>query len=242
MSDAPTFLYQQVADALRDRIEGGEWAPGAKLPTESQLVDEFEVNRLTIRQALAQLRAIGLVVTRQGSGTFVSSYTQILEVANRRDESLDAGTWIGSHPTVGHVMEHYRGVQFVSEKDFELELGVDELIEVETGLEADGKLYAHCLYYMDASRFADIGCEWDNGLTMADHLRDKYHVVVNYSWRRFRAEACSERVATSLGIAVGDPLLVREGVSRDTGGKPLYYVVRRMVGDLVAYTVNYPAR
>lgn len=65
-------LYLQVADALRRRIEEGEWQPGEKILTLEQLEAEFQVARVTVRQAVDVLQNDGLVQRRQGKGTFVS--------------------------------------------------------------------------------------------------------------------------------------------------------------------------
>src|SRR5918997_3750320 len=68
-SDRPA--YRQVADRLRAPIESGEWPAGFKLPSESQLMTQFGVSRVTVRLAVGALRAEGLILTRQGRGSFV---------------------------------------------------------------------------------------------------------------------------------------------------------------------------
>src|SRR5256886_13282923 len=58
-----------AADELRRRILAGAIPPGALLPSEAALIAEFGVSRGTIREAMALLRAEGLVVTEHGRGT-----------------------------------------------------------------------------------------------------------------------------------------------------------------------------
>lgn len=58
---------------LRQRILAGEWAPGAQLPSEQSLAESLGVSRPTVRTALRNLAAGGLVHIRQGSGTFVTA-------------------------------------------------------------------------------------------------------------------------------------------------------------------------
>jgi GntR family transcriptional regulator len=65
-------MYQQIAEKLRDRIETGELAPGAQLPTELELRDQYSSSRNTIRDAIKRLASQGLVETRPGQGTFVT--------------------------------------------------------------------------------------------------------------------------------------------------------------------------
>jgi len=64
-------LYQQIKDLLLERIEHGELAAGDVIPSEAQLRAAFEVSRLTVRQALYELRVEGYVIREKGRGTFV---------------------------------------------------------------------------------------------------------------------------------------------------------------------------
>jgi len=64
-------MYRQIADDLRGKIESGEIAPGAQLPTEIGLMDEYKASRNTIRDAIKLLAGRGLVEARAGQGTFV---------------------------------------------------------------------------------------------------------------------------------------------------------------------------
>ena len=64
-------LTEKVKEALHGEIEGGTWHPGDKLPTERALIDRFGVSRTVIREAVAALRADGLLESRQGIGVFV---------------------------------------------------------------------------------------------------------------------------------------------------------------------------
>jgi GntR family transcriptional regulator len=66
-----TALHRQIFLVLKDGIVQGTYAPGAALPTEEVLVQMFGVARATVRRALADLEAEGLVQRRHGSGTFV---------------------------------------------------------------------------------------------------------------------------------------------------------------------------
>lgn len=65
-------LYGQVASLMRRRIEAGEWTAGSRIPSLEELVQAFNVARVTVRQAVEVLEAEGLLVPQQGRGTFVS--------------------------------------------------------------------------------------------------------------------------------------------------------------------------
>src|SRR4051812_25162255 len=66
---------QGTTDAVREtilaRIRRRQWPPGAELPSERELMEEFKVSRIPLREALAGLRALGVLQTRAGSGTRV---------------------------------------------------------------------------------------------------------------------------------------------------------------------------
>lgn len=66
-------LYRQLVQALRGEILRGSFPVGSQLPTEEELTARFSVSRHTVREALRQLRADGLVSSRQGSGTTVTA-------------------------------------------------------------------------------------------------------------------------------------------------------------------------
>lgn len=63
--------YRQIADALRGAIESGDLAPGDQLPALPVLMSEYGVSLGTARNALGALRDDGLIVTRQGKGSYV---------------------------------------------------------------------------------------------------------------------------------------------------------------------------
>jgi GntR family transcriptional regulator len=68
----PHPKYQQIADQLRAQISSGALPPGERLPSEPDLVEEYHASRNTVRLAIALLTNQGLVVSRQGLGTFVT--------------------------------------------------------------------------------------------------------------------------------------------------------------------------
>lgn len=67
---------QELAQRLAAEIRSGRLPPGSRLPTEQELSAETGVSRTVVREAVAALRADGLVTTRQGLGAFVASDVQ----------------------------------------------------------------------------------------------------------------------------------------------------------------------
>ncbi|CAM4259513.1 FadR/GntR family transcriptional regulator [Lederbergia lenta] len=67
-------IYEEVTDSLIKMIKTGELKPGDKLDSVEQLAQIFDVSRSAIREALSGMRAMGLVVMRQGEGTYVTKF------------------------------------------------------------------------------------------------------------------------------------------------------------------------
>jgi len=67
-------LYHQLAQILREQIHSGKYTSGAELPSERELMQQFQISRNTVRQALDLLDREGLIKRTLGSGTRVSSF------------------------------------------------------------------------------------------------------------------------------------------------------------------------
>lgn len=71
MTGARDLKFRQLATELRQRVRQGVWPPDGRLPTEKELAHSSGTSVSTVRRAVDELVAEGLVVRRQGSGTFV---------------------------------------------------------------------------------------------------------------------------------------------------------------------------
>ena len=66
-------LVDAAIDELRGAISSGAWPVGSRIPTEQQLAEQLSLSRATVREAVRALAHAGLLVTRQGDGTFVEA-------------------------------------------------------------------------------------------------------------------------------------------------------------------------
>ena len=64
-------LTSMLIEAVTERIHSGQYKRGDQLPTEKDMIEEFGVSRTVVREAISNLKASGLVSTRQGKGAFV---------------------------------------------------------------------------------------------------------------------------------------------------------------------------
>jgi GntR family transcriptional regulator len=114
-----TPLYHQVFSSLRDQITGGDYQKADALPSEIDLAEDFGVSRITVRRALEELAANGLVTREQGSGTFVSGKSAVQPVRFTIDDfsrwSMSikesskvtrlSSDWIDARPQVARKLE-----------------------------------------------------------------------------------------------------------------------------------------
>ncbi|QNN58843.1 GntR family transcriptional regulator [Diaphorobacter ruginosibacter] len=104
--ESPVPRYLQLADLLRQRIARGQWAQGQKLPSLEELVKEFGVARVTVRQAIDLLAREGLVSPQQGRGTFVTGQPKkerFISVVTRLDEL--ARVYADTQPRIVNIAE-----------------------------------------------------------------------------------------------------------------------------------------
>ena len=104
-SEAPvkaTPAYEQIKRYVVKRISEGDWKPGGLIPSETELVKEFGVARMTVSRALRELTAERVLTRVQGSGTFVAPQryeSTVLEIRNIADEIAARG-----HRHMAHVL------------------------------------------------------------------------------------------------------------------------------------------
>lgn len=109
-------MYARIATDLRERIGNGDWGLGHQVPTEDELCRRYGVSRMTVRHAIDRLVAVGLLVRRQGVGTFVAS-TKVERVASRLLGFAEDALAHGLQPAT-QVLG--RGFEAAGEEDAEL--------------------------------------------------------------------------------------------------------------------------
>ena len=88
------FAYEQVKTFIKIRITSGVWKPGDAVPSESALMAQFSISRMTVNRALRELATEGMVSRVQGSGTRVAELHRIssrLTIRDIKDEVVERG-------------------------------------------------------------------------------------------------------------------------------------------------------
>jgi GntR family transcriptional regulator len=95
--EASTPLYLQLARSLREHINSGGIGPGSALPSERDLSEMAGLSRVTIRKGIEQLIEEGVLVRKQGSGTFVARHR---DIGRRLSSFSDEARQRGENPGV----------------------------------------------------------------------------------------------------------------------------------------------
>ena len=73
LADSKVVLSEQIAQMIIEEIKTGVLGPGDKLPSEKQLIEKYQVIRITVREALRTLKVMNIISIQQGKGAFVTS-------------------------------------------------------------------------------------------------------------------------------------------------------------------------
>ncbi|HQZ84351.1 MAG TPA: GntR family transcriptional regulator [Actinomycetota bacterium] len=137
-----TTLVSRVSNDLRTELAAGTHLPGSRLPAEAQLAEHFGVSRPTIRAALRELEAMGLVRTQHGVGTFVIEQPAVRAGLERMDSITDSIRAMGREPgmvyasrVVRHVLPEEAGIMGMP--------GQTEVLELRRTILADGEVVAY---------------------------------------------------------------------------------------------------
>jgi len=146
----PLRLSEEVSGDLQRRVARGELRPGDRLPTEKALGEAFGVSRAVVREAIARLKADGLIETRQGSGAYVVD----------APKSINLRFWRGAGPELNELRDIFELRVMVE--------GAVAALAAQRRKNADLKAMAAHLASMDeAIRAGTDGAEADDGFHVA---------------------------------------------------------------------------
>ena len=228
---AGTALWRQIAESLERDIIGGAVAPGHKLPTEHELAGQFDVNRHTVRRAIAALAEKGLVRIEQGRGTFVQE--SVIEYQVRRRTRFSENIAANKREASGKLL---RVLELPAEgavaKALEIRKG-SPVVMIERLAEADGRPMSVSTHYFPKGRFADIAAIYRQSGSFTQALA--HYGIADPIRRTTRVTARSARSgdAQLLQQPPNKPILMSEGINVDSTGRPVEYTVARWACDRV---------
>ena len=232
--DAP--LYERIRDALREAILGGQFQPGDRVPSESELRTRYAASRITVRQALSGLQQEGLIYTLQGKGSFVSRPKAFQHIS-----ALEGfAEHMGQH---GYAVHN----RVLALRDVLPDANVADRLGLPSGALATEIIRVRLLN-RDPVSFEQTWVPASVGrqLAQADlHARDIFLILENdcgislgHADLALDAVAALDPVAAALQIPQGSPVLRVERLTHDATGKPVDYEFLYFKGDAFQYRLR----
>jgi GntR family transcriptional regulator len=225
----PIPRYVQLKEILRERVRTGEWGPGALIPSERELSEQYDISRMTTRQAITELVNEGIFFREQGRGTFVSRrrITQQLMRLTGFTEDISAR---GQRPTTRVLAAHM--------------IPADELVAERLGVALGEPIYSLRRLRLaddeplalETSRLHFRGCErlLEEDLeqnSLYELLETKFGVTLMEAEQELDAGLAGPEEATLLKMAVGGSVLFIRRTTYTDRNQPIEYARSIYCGD-----------
>ncbi len=229
-------LYARVETALAAEIAAGSLSPGSQLPTEDRLIERFAVSRTTVRKAVENLVARGLVEIRRGKGTFVTEpkLTQALTGLSGFVEDMEA---LGRRATAKLLDKR----PVPASGDVARQLGVARgamVYRIERVRLADGVALSFDETYLPLDIGEKVAGNDLEAEPIFDLLELRYDLPLIEAEYQLEAVTADERVALALGVAAGSPIFLIERTSYSEGQRPVDYEKLYYRGDLIRFSTR----
>lgn len=232
-------LYIQLKDILEEKISSNEWKAGTLIPSEKELQEEFDVSRITVRQAVKELTDMGLVYKKQGVGTYVSipkmshdlprltSFTSDVSMKGLDPESL--------------ILVNKK----MQAEDIAAELGLDrdtEFIYLKRLRMINGEAVGVHECFLNTNALTQETIEKIEKMRSKDSLyrilNDDTSHTIKYADETLESALADRDTRTVLGIDQNIPVLVLERVSYTTEDTPVEYVKMFYRADKYKYSIR----
>lgn len=216
-------LYMQLMKEIKEQIQSGYYKPGDQIPTELQLSELYQVSRITVRRTIEELCTQGVLVKRQGKGTFVEAPRIYRKIENDNNMSFSAacranGRQPSSHITACTVMDAENW-----QSEF-LKLHDDlRLYHIERVLSADDLpiIYEHI--YIPVRRVPDLKVDSLENGSFARMLSEVYHIEESEKGRStVEVRLIPKEISQYLKMNVGEPVMILTSYINDREENPLY--------------------
>jgi GntR family transcriptional regulator len=230
-------LYYRVKSVLEERIRSGRLTPSSQLPSEMELCEEFGVSRGTIREALRELVAAGLVDRRHGKGSFVSSepafgpapikYTGLLEDLYDQVTKVEVrSVEIDVEPAPPTIL-----------RALALDPGT-LLTVVRRDRHLDNQPFAYTVNFLPTEIGAQIYVSALRKYPLLRLLEEKLGIKIDSAEQSMRATIADAEVAKRLAVPFASPLMFAERLYFVRHNRPLYIAQSFYRADRYQFTVR----
>ena len=223
--------YIRIHDAIKKEIDEGVWEIGQRLPSERDLADDYEVSRMTLRQAITLLVEEGILERRVGSGTYVASH-RVQEKMRGTTSFTEIVRSQGKTPSSQLISYQRKPANETEIQQLQLKT-TDTVVRMERVRFAD-----NVPLVFEVASIPEKLIQSFNQEDITEHffqtLTDNGYEI-GKSQQTIYAKNASERVANYLKVPKNHAVLALTQVSYFTDGRPFEYVHSQYVGDRVEF-------
>ncbi|RXZ80659.1 GntR family transcriptional regulator [Paenibacillaceae bacterium] len=227
-------LYLQVKKIIKDRILHGAYPLGTNIPSEPQLESEFNVSKMTVRNAIQELAQEGYVEKKSGVGTIVirnTSFSKLSKGKRFTEILVEEGHKIEKQLLHAEWMEN-------EEQDERFQLFGAQCLKIERLYVLDGKPYIHYSHYLSSAilPFRELD---ELAFQSLYELIEESQIDISNFKDRFTVGPAPEEVERLLQIPHGKAMFKRLRSSYDVTGTIVEYSVGHYNTELQPYLVSY---
>lgn len=227
--NTPIPLYYQLKQWIIEQIERGDLKSGDVIPSERELSEEFEISRMTVRQALTELVNEGKLIRERGKGTFVAE-PKISQDLFRLTSFSEDMVSRGMTPGASVVDVTVSNATPVLQKHFNIE-AADKVFIIKRLRIADDKPMALETAHFPLSKFPGLDEQDLNNMSIYRLIETHYKVVISNAHQSIEVGMANDHEAKLLDIRPNSPILRIERVTYDTHRQPIEYVTSVYRGD-----------
>lgn len=226
--DAITPLYVQLMEELETSIRNGVYKPGDKIMTEAEMAKEYGVSLITVRKAVGSLMEKGLVVRKQGKGTFVTKPKY-----SRNMKKLQSFTEMCEQMGVKPGAQVLENRLIMADKKAADRLGIEpgsNVVYISRLRLADGEPVQVEKSYFPLKYAFLLEEDLNNG-SMFECLKEKAGAKVASSEKMIELCRATAEEAALMDVKKGDYLLFVKSTAYDENGEPMYAGIQLINGD-----------
>ncbi len=235
---SPVPAYYQIAMDMKERISRGEWGLDQRLPTETDLAEQYQVCRITLRQAMAELEKDGLVIKKRGRGTFIHAepkahITKLNYLLTSDDQATPENSSL-----VSTVLEKRIVTDLFTAVHKSLQLKPeDEAVYIKRLYLRDGKPIAITRSHIPAYMVPGLDeIALLNG-SLSSTLKKVYNLKPVRVDDSIEAVRATQAECALLQCSNDSPIILIEGTSYLEDGRPLEYSCTLWAGDSVRFSL-----
>jgi GntR family transcriptional regulator len=233
-------LYYQLENVLREKITSGAFEGGERLPTEVELIKQYSVSRITVRQALSALAEDGLIERKQGRGTYVAErkskrrkFVGTIHLTGSLDELIAMGI-----DTPVKVLEMNRVEADAHEAELlQLKIGTP-IYRLKRLRMNQNKPFGLIINYLPEEIGSRLTVAELSSGALLNTIETKLGYHLETATQEIKAELSDPYIADLLEIRVGMALLSIERTVYSDKGVPVEYVHTLYRSDLYGYSMK----